>query len=213
MPGGVVGTLGPFAVLAASGVYLAARWNDIPERFVVHWGTHGPNGWATRSIPGVFGPLIIGAVVCAFIMGLRYAMMTGAPTDSDAEREQRRGTLIATLVVQFNVVMIVSLLAVLLPFRTDGRSIAPIMLTVVGLAVVGMVVALVKGVRPTPVRGGLASLGNRDAQNQPLFVPKRLGIGYTINFAHPQAWLALAIILAFPLSIVILTIVLQRTMR
>src|SRR6202044_3717386 len=45
---------------------LARRWDTLPERFPVHWGFDGqPNGWATRSLGGVDGAILIGAAVCA----------------------------------------------------------------------------------------------------------------------------------------------------
>lgn len=34
-------------------------------------------------------------------------------------------------------------------------------------------------------------------KNRSVFVPKRLGIGWTINFAHPVSWIITLIILGF----------------
>jgi uncharacterized membrane protein len=34
-----------------------------------------------------------------------------------------------------------------------------------------------------------------------LFVEKRIGIGYTINFAHASAWIIMALTLAVPLGL------------
>lgn len=36
-----------------------------------------------------------------------------------------------------------------------------------------------------------------DKNDKRLFVPKRFGIGRTLNFAHPGSWLVVAIIAAF----------------
>lgn len=33
--------------------------------------------------------------------------------------------------------------------------------------------------------------------NKSIFVPKRLGLGWTINFAHPFSWIIIFIILGF----------------
>ena len=61
----------PFAILAATAAYLYFHWDEIPEKFPVHWGWDGrPNGWATRSFSGVYGPLLIGLSVC---LGLALA--------------------------------------------------------------------------------------------------------------------------------------------
>jgi len=56
---------GPFAVLTAAAAYLQFHWDEIPGRFPTHWGLDGqPNGWSTRTLSGVYGPLLIGVVVC-----------------------------------------------------------------------------------------------------------------------------------------------------
>jgi hypothetical protein len=39
---------------------------DIPERFPIHWGAHGPNGWATRTFLGVYKQLIFGGGLAAW---------------------------------------------------------------------------------------------------------------------------------------------------
>jgi uncharacterized membrane protein len=65
LPGGLLLQLAPFAILVAVTIYLGLRWDDLPSRFPVHWGLDGtPDGWATRSIGGVFGPLAMGTAVC-----------------------------------------------------------------------------------------------------------------------------------------------------
>src|SRR5579862_3303629 len=56
-----------FAVLLLAACYLALRWDAIPARWIIHWGAGGqPNGWATRTIPGVFGLLAFTAIVLVF---------------------------------------------------------------------------------------------------------------------------------------------------
>lgn len=68
--------LGPFAILAAMAAYLNANWERIPERFPVHWGVNGrPNGWATRSLSGVYGPLVMALIICVLLGSLGYAIM------------------------------------------------------------------------------------------------------------------------------------------
>ena len=43
-----------------------------------------------------------------------------------------------------------------------------------------------------------------------VFVPKRLGMGLTFNFARPQAWLVLAALLVLPLLVVLALGILGR---
>ena len=71
--------LGPFAILLATAGYLQARWNQIPDRFPVHWGVNGmPNGWSTRTPEVVYGPLLFGAALVIGIALLAYAISHSA---------------------------------------------------------------------------------------------------------------------------------------
>jgi len=48
--------LPPFAFPLATALYLHAHWDQIPDRFPIHWGASGqPNGWAHRTAGGVYG--------------------------------------------------------------------------------------------------------------------------------------------------------------
>jgi uncharacterized membrane protein len=50
LPGGWLLQLGPFAILAGTAIYLQLHWDQIPDRFPVHWGIDGrPNGWSVRT--------------------------------------------------------------------------------------------------------------------------------------------------------------------
>src|SRR5690606_7551415 len=54
----------PLAILAAAAGWLALRWDTLPERWVVHWGPGGvPDGYASKTVSGVFGPLLFGVAL------------------------------------------------------------------------------------------------------------------------------------------------------
>jgi uncharacterized membrane protein len=78
IPGAALLHLGPFALLGASALYLRAHWNEIPPRFPVHWGLNGqPNGWASRTLGGVYGPQGGGALLCAMLILIWYGILYG----------------------------------------------------------------------------------------------------------------------------------------
>ncbi len=53
------GLLSTLLLVAGTATLLALRWQTIPERFPVHWGIDGqPNGWASRTLGSIFGPLL-----------------------------------------------------------------------------------------------------------------------------------------------------------
>ncbi len=79
LPGGWMVQLGPFAMLAAAGLWLHSHWEQIPGRFPVHWGFDGkPNRWAYRSFSSVYGTLLLGTAVCIGLVLLAYAILQGS---------------------------------------------------------------------------------------------------------------------------------------
>jgi len=207
--------LGPFAILLVVAGYLQAHWNQIPERFPVHWGVDGmPNGWSTRSPEGVYGPLLFGAAIVIGIAVLSYAMSHSARGLPAASGRPADGVFahrlsVVLLGVEFFVAAVLSMVA-LLPF-TGNPGVA----TLVILPVVILACALF-------LRGWLKQ-GRVPSQNIPegrapdtcwkyglfyfnpddsaLFVEKRIGIGYTVNFAHASAWIIMAFSLLVPLGL------------
>ena len=59
------------------------------------------------------------------------------------------------------------------------------------------------GRRDTPDRCWKAGIFYVNPDDRSLFVPKRFGIGYTINFAHPWSGVVLAVIILMTLAPVI----------
>ena len=69
----------PLAILIGTALYLNLHWNEIPARFPVHWGSDGtPNGWSTRSVLGVYGPLLLGAAIVLFLSGIYSLTVFGS---------------------------------------------------------------------------------------------------------------------------------------
>jgi uncharacterized membrane protein len=81
---------GPFAILLTAGSLLYLNWDRIPARFPVHFGADGtPNRWVDRTTKGVYGILILGAEVCAWLAVMALAGWYGA------RRSRRRPALVA----------------------------------------------------------------------------------------------------------------------
>src|SRR5262245_15823581 len=120
LPGGVLAQLGPFLILAAVAAYLRWHWNDIPERFPIHWDLEGaPNGWAAKSLFGVFGTIFIGASSCAFTLliaiGIVYGSRSAAAggTRTSATRRMRNLNLLVVLGVSYSMAFVTARAALL----------------------------------------------------------------------------------------------------
>jgi uncharacterized membrane protein len=198
------------AILAAAAAYLAKRWDELPARWVVHWGAGGrPNGWASPSFQGVYGVLVIGLVMWmafeAIVVGLAVqARLLGT---TEAGNTATRAFL---RWVSISLSLAVSFLAVQLPFG-DGRS-GPSVVVVLALLGGGILVGMVHGMTAArraqeagaPAATGYHGVYYANREDRRLFVPKRYGLGYTINFSHPWAWPALLLLIGVPVGLVIL---------
>jgi uncharacterized membrane protein len=201
-----------FAVLLLAAAYLTVRWDSIPARWIIHWGARGePNGWATKTLPGVYGLLalpVVLLVVNEAIAGNRQGRQAVA-----FDPAMRVATVDFVRIVTFGVTVMTALLAVILPL---GPSLPlPALLS---LAVAPVVVAFAAGgarlaaaMRRVRAGGGGAKLEGYHAlyyangNDRRLWVPKVTGMGWTINFSHPLAWPMLALLLAVPIAALVLS--------
>jgi uncharacterized membrane protein len=165
-----------------------------------------PNGWSTRSFAGVYGPLLLGAIVVLFMLAI--AAMTSWGSRRTA---QHPAAQIVPVVVAYVVAAAFSL-AGLLPLH-----IVPMWgLFGFNAASLGLLAALVwLSLRHRTAPGTEAGEitpedcwhGDQfyyNPQDPALFVEKRVGLGLTFNFGNRASWVVLALMLLIPTGLVIL---------
>jgi uncharacterized membrane protein len=183
--------IGPFLFMLAAAMYLQLHWNQIPDRFPIHWGADGqPNGFSTRSWKGVFGPLAFGAGLCAWFTVMALAGWFGAR--STRSRRTMLGVMVA---VQYMIGALFSLVA-LMPL------LHPPIWTIVLLPLAFLVPVLLVFAREwsapdsvpdtTPNECWRAGMFYYNPADTAVFVEKRFGMGYTMNFANPWSWVLMA---------------------
>ncbi|HUI40831.1 MAG TPA: DUF5808 domain-containing protein [Terriglobia bacterium] len=221
LPGGRLVRAGPVVLLALTALYLNRRWADIPARFPNHWGLDGqPNGWATRSLGGVYGPLAQAILICLMLLLLGYGLtrwsrpirLRGAP--GHAEEHFRRVVLGVLLATQY-LLALVFIWAALLPLSPGPPSLLvgaglPLAFTVVVFLVLirqgqggarRVEASALAGKDPRPVgdrtldRYWKVGMFYVNPDDPALFVEKRFGIGYTVNFGRPATWVILGAVL------------------
>jgi len=212
----------PFLVLAAAAVWLALRWDALPERFAVHWDGRGvANRWAERTPGDVFGPLASGALLCLGLMGLRAAIVAFSPLRGSDPRgvALRRFTAFtitaaATFVAVLNAAVALSPLLVEGPWLVVGLAGGGVALLLPALAIASTRLAALPSPGPgdgTPdERWRLGGLFYVNPDDPAVFVPKRAGLGYTVNLGRPGGVVALAAVLGVPALIALLTHLLGR---
>jgi uncharacterized membrane protein len=207
----------------------AIRYPTLPARLATHWNAAGhADGHARTSIPVAFIPVILQLVngvllagTAAFALRSRQLLDAERPRASAVQhrgfvRWTARGLLVLAACVDL------SLLGTAL-MTWQVVSYGAVAATVVALPLLlGSSGALAIAVR-TGAQGsrlavrdddGQAQIANRDddrfwkagvlyvnRDDSSVFVPKRFGIGWTVNMGHPAGVLALLLLIAVPVGV------------
>lgn len=176
----------PFFLPLIGAAYVYAHWSEIPARIAIHYGFNGqPDGWTTRT------PL---HVYCMFIFAaglMLWILLLGIATYFGARRSPSRHTTLG---------IVISLMCLLGSVFT-GVGILPvrqfpvwILIVIPSPYVAGLLLWVYgKGAAPEAPSESTPdecwSMGDiyKNPNDPALFVPKRVGLGYTINFGNPMA--------------------------
>ncbi len=196
--------LAPLGLLFLLALYARSHWDQIPDRFPVHFGFHGPDHWVTRSPRAVYGLIVLNGLLCGLMLMTRYGLLHEsrrvAIDGASAQAETRFRRIITWLLVA------VEYLTVMLAWAILFSSPQGVFVFGMGMLVLTAVLVFVLlrmgqgGNRLAP--GGPPGDRTPDAcwkwgmfyinPNDPaLFVEKRFGVGYTVNFGNRWSWIFL----------------------
>lgn len=190
--------LPPFLALGFTALYLHLHWSEIPERFPVHWGMDGqPNGWAARDWHGVYGLVLMGVALDLFMLGLAWALARFS------RNNVMRYVAIRGLEVLLYPLTLTFVVSGLLPLMKSSPAtlvlftVVVMLLTIAGImywAYRKISAPSAEDATPEPVNDNYwkAGMFYYNPDDPAIFVAKRVGIGYTPNFAHKVVWLVLA---------------------
>jgi uncharacterized membrane protein len=179
----------PLLLLACAAMYLHSHWDQIPARYPVHYSFDGtPNGWAERTVRGVYGPLFFGSELTLWLFALALAGWYG----SRRSKPMRKPMVVVMLAVE----LMIALLFGAIPLKLTGVVAIPTPVMALGplaLLIPAMAYALHESNKPrdpdpTPNecwRGGIIYYNPNDAA---LFVQRRDGMGFTVNLANRWSW-------------------------
>ena len=197
----------PLAILIGTALYLHLHWNEIPARFPVHWGSDGtPNGWSTRSLLGVYGPLLLGAAIVLFISGIYPLAQWGS-----RRAARQPDPLIVLIAIAFVIAIGFSLAGVLPLHFVPVWNVLALDLGI--LVFLGTAAWLSRRRRPQSAdEVGEITLdacwhGDQfyyNPQDPALFVEKRFGLGLTFNFGNRLSWIVLLLMILIPIGLTFL---------
>jgi hypothetical protein len=174
---------------------------------------------------------LLGIVTVAFLEGLarlgfafgtRRACRTSRAPELAPLREAQVGFVRAIAV---SLSLVFAFLAIDLPLGPAlapdvvGRIAAGVTLAGAGAGVVLGARSMSRGLRRVRESGhaaqveGYHSIFYANAKDRRLWVPKLLGVGWTINFAHPFAWPTMLLLLGLPIGLVIASMLGAHSVR
>lgn len=238
IPGGWLAASGPFALLAACASFLWTHWQQIPARLILHWGADGqPDRWAARSVGTVYLPLLIATVVLIALTLMLYGIahwlrpIYAGGLRGEQESRFRRAASTMLLAVEYWVALLCSWLSIRPVLPTSFQRPPVAVAFIPGLIVVaatGVLMWLGQGGSRTPSAAeresdSSHSIGDRtedrfwklgvfyfNRDDPSVMVEKRFGIGYTMNFAHPVAWIIALLLALVPLAVATTLIIRHR---
>ncbi|NNC11309.1 DUF1648 domain-containing protein [Planctomonas sp. JC2975] len=221
------------AIAAAIGVGV---YDSLPAQVPVHWGAGGaPDRYAEKSIWAVFGPLIIGGIVLCGIFALsflnRVVPVRGLPS-AEAEQNVLRARAIRSAVsallgrLMFVITLTLAWISVVSWLLPESHwAVSAGTLVMLALILLVLVLFLVRWGRI--IRSGVpkpaASKSAADAPDDDRFwkagifyvnpddpsimVPRRFGVGWTINLGHPAGIAICVALLVVLLGIIVFAMV------
>ena len=204
---------GPLLAIAAGIAYLALRWNQIPERFPLHWNIRGEvDRWGRPRL----GTLVVLPTISVVIWAFLFWMLKLKPFEYMSQR-RRFGFEMLLLGLMWMIVVPLCLTHVMMPFGNPEtirlivlvHILAPVATAAVFVPIwLKISSRLSKDAPPTPAEinrdddrywrfGFLGIYYNPD--DPAWWVERRYGVGPTPNLAHPQGKILRAAFILFTL--------------
>jgi uncharacterized membrane protein len=208
LPGGLAAVFVPLGMLAATAAYLRANWLQLPERFPIHWSLDGtPNGWGARTWQGVFGPLVICALVSAFMIVMAELIIHTSPRGRGTGTERwttrfRRANLLLLVAGVWGTSAMICVIALMPLFSTGGRprwlmAALPVLLIGTMLPFVWQLVRITQepgsGSDGTPDHCWKFGQIYYNPSDPAIMIEKRFGVGYTLNLGNRMVWWILGV--------------------
>jgi uncharacterized membrane protein len=221
LPGGVLGGIGPFALLAVTAIAAHLNPDRLPDRLPVHWGlTLQPDRWIEGTPRHIDNALLGAALVCVLMLVLAYAILGSRRVNTSGpagKREDRHRAINVWILLGAAYLIALTACVPLLAALAGGGDIAagPAMAALAIVPLVALVAVLVRFAKQSRERAGEneSSAVRGDAtpderwyggilyfnrEDPAIVVEKRFGFGYTLNMGHPVSWAITALAIALP---------------
>ncbi len=194
--------IAPLLTMAAVLFWTYTNWQQIPDPYPIHWGLDGqPDLWIERTPMHVYGVLGLLGGIAALLAFFGYGFLFWARRNTGAQHT--RYSFPAVWIALFLGAEYFVAASATLPLGLDIRPLELIILAILTasslyLIVIGPAGGLAER-RPddnTPDEAWKFGIFYFNPKDAALFVEKRFGLGWTINFGQARAWVLIAMVLA-----------------
>ena len=199
--------------LAACALWLRMHWSQIPPRWPSHWNASGiADGWGVRSITGVYAPLLNGAlfvlILCAMLL-----FMARASGPLAAQRRRALVPMAALAWLCAGLFCLIGLTPLIHLSASQFIAVMAVYLVLVATVTIwllrrgGLILNApsVEAYDSTPDSGWHAGIFYYNKSDAAVIVPKRFGLGWTLNFARMTSWFYIGSVIAFFALITVLS--------
>jgi uncharacterized membrane protein len=221
IPGGVLILVGPFVIVALGALVVLANWDAIPARIPTL--QRGSDRTVAKTATAVFQPFVFtGALLVAFtaqtqlLMRRTRQIAAGGPS-LEAERRFKRRTALYSVAATYLMATGPTAFATWRVLGADGPTMAEAVwiAAVVGLSAIATIWMLRDGqggqrkvpeaaavtgdaTPDTAWKGGLLYFNPADST---VFVERRMGVGWSLNFGSVWAWVLLGLGVGLPMMV------------
>ncbi len=205
LPGGPLIALLPLASPAVLAVWVGSHWERLPPRIPVHWGLLGADRWVMRTTAGVYGFVGVHAAISLIFVGFAWGILhwsrrvSVSNVQAAADRRFRRLNVGMVLLMSY-VPAIQAWIALLQPNAMGWWwSVALLLAMAIYCARFvrsGQALRRMPAGDRTPDACWKLGSFYVNPGDPSLFVAKRFGIGYTVNFGNGWSWIVLGALLA-----------------
>lgn len=159
----------------------------------------------------MFGLLLVGAFICLVFEGLLQATRKKSSVQSSS-------IALGLRIVETSLAVVLAGASLWLPLSRPASPFGFVVFTIIvmGLGLAAAITLSVREVKRLTLSGaekdGWLGLIYRNPYDDRLWVPKRLGTGLTLNFAHRHAWPTLLVLIA-PAILILLTVAVLTLIR
>jgi uncharacterized membrane protein len=216
----------PLAIIGATVAYLVFTYPSVPQNYPTHFDLNGqPNGYSTKSIANYFSLVWTQLGLYALLTLLSVLIVGSRALPGEAETRFRRAWLRFLFVLKTGVLLLLGIIAAAVGYSAVsgvGPPIAFFLVPVIFevLVLVGSLVLALRtgqgGARLSPNAPATDRTSDRhwilgeiyiNREDPSIFVERRFGVGWTLNFGNPRALLVVGMILAFGIGISVIAII------